>query len=72
MTISAFIRKYFELNQDEPMTELTADTERAIEWMQSLEKKEFVGTQSHDFLSIYDNIRKIADQNNLINFTFGV
>lgn len=57
----AFIRKYFELNQDEPMTELTADTERAIEWMQSLEKKEFVGTQSR-FLSIYDNMRKIADQ----------
>lgn len=57
----AFIRKYFELNQDEPMTELTADTERAIEWMQSLEKKEFVGTQSR-FLSIYENMRKIADQ----------
>ncbi len=33
-----FIRKYFELNQDEPMTELTADTERALEWVQSLEK----------------------------------
>lgn len=56
-----FIRKYFELNQDEPMTELTADTERALEWMQSLEKKEFVGTQSR-FLSIYENMRCIADQ----------
>lgn len=56
-----FIRKYFELNQDEPMTELTADTERALEWIQSLEKKEFVGTQSR-FLSIYESMKQIADQ----------
>src|ERR1700722_11034739 len=56
-----FIRKYFELNQDEPMTELTADTERALEWMQNLEKREFVGTQSR-FLSIYENMKRIADQ----------
>ncbi|MCW5588332.1 MAG: DUF3375 family protein [Legionellales bacterium] len=56
-----FIRKYFELNQDEPVTELTADTERALEWMRNLEKKEFVGTQSR-FLSIYENMKQIADQ----------
>lgn len=56
-----FIRKYFELNQDEPMTELTADTERALEWIQSLEKREFVGTQSR-FLSIYESMKRIADQ----------
>jgi hypothetical protein len=56
-----FIRKYFELNQDEPMTELTADTERALEWMQNLEKREFVGTQSR-FLSIYESMKRIADQ----------
>lgn len=56
-----FIRKYFELNQDEAMTELTADTERALEWIQNLEKREFVGTQSR-FLSIYENMKRIADQ----------
>ena len=56
-----FIRKYFELNQDEPMTELTADTERALEWIQNLEKREFVGTQSR-FLSIYESMKRIADQ----------
>lgn len=56
-----FIRKYFELNQDEPITELTADTERALEWILSLEKREFVGTQSR-FLSIYENMKRIADQ----------
>ena len=56
-----FIRKYFELNQDELMTELTADTERALEWMQNLEKREFVGTQSR-FLSIYESMKRIADQ----------
>jgi len=56
-----FIRKYFELNQDEPMTELTADTERALEWVQNLEKREFISTQSR-FLSIYENMKRIADQ----------
>ncbi len=56
-----FIRKYFELNQDEPTTELTADTERALDWIQSLEKREFVGTQSR-FLAIYDSMKQIADQ----------
>lgn len=56
-----FIRKYFELNQDEPMTELTADTERALEWMQNLEKREFVGTQSR-FLSIYESMKQLANQ----------
>lgn len=56
-----FIRKYFELNQDEPLTELTADTERALEWIQNLEKREFVGTQSR-FLSIYESMKRIADQ----------
>lgn len=56
-----FIRKYFELNHDEPTTELTADTERALEWVQSLEKREFVGTQSR-FLAIYDSMKQIADQ----------
>ncbi len=56
-----FLRKYFELNQDEPMTELTADTGRALEWIQNLEKREFVGTQSR-FLSIYESMKRIADQ----------
>lgn len=56
-----FIRKYFELNQDEPMTELTADTERALEWIRNLEKREFVGAQSR-FLSIYESMKRIADQ----------
>lgn len=56
-----FIRKYFELNQDDPTTELTSDAERALEWMQHLEKKEFIGTQSR-FLSIYENLKQIANQ----------
>ena len=43
------------------MTELTADTERALEWIQGLERREFVGTQSR-FLSIYENMKRIADQ----------
>lgn len=34
-----FLRRYYEKDQDEPITELTFDTERALEWMWSLEKK---------------------------------
>lgn len=56
-----FIRKYFELNQDDPTTELSSDAERALEWIQHLEKKEFIGTESR-FLSIYENLKQIANQ----------
>ncbi len=58
---NGFLRKYFEINQDEPITELTYDTERVIEWVHGLEKKAFVGTQSR-FLSIFEDMRRIADQ----------
>lgn len=56
-----FLRKYYELNQDEPITELTADAERALEWLYSLEKREFVGTGSR-FFSIFENMKRIVEQ----------
>ncbi len=56
-----FLRKYYEMNHDEPMTELTYDAERALEWLHGLEKREFVGTQSR-FLSIFENMKRIVDQ----------
>lgn len=56
-----FLRRYYEKDQDEPITELTFDTERALEWMWSLEKKEFVGTQSR-FSAIFENIKNIVQK----------
>ncbi len=56
-----FLRRYYEKDQDEPITELTFDTERALEWMWTLEKKEFVGTQSR-FGAIFEGMRSIVQK----------
>lgn len=54
-----YVRKYYEADGDEPVTELTYETEQALEWIQSLEKREFVGAESR-FLSIFDNLSSLA------------
>ncbi len=58
-----FLRKYYEIESDEPVTELTYDTERSLEWMWSLEAKEFIGTQSR-FLTIFENMERLASNAN--------
>jgi len=55
-----FIRRYYELSSDDPVTELTYDAEIAIDWVEDLEKKEFVGTQSR-LLSIFDHLESLAE-----------
>lgn len=52
-----FIRKYFELNQDEPMTELTACT-----GMDSQFGKKRVCWNTISFFSIYENMKRIVNQ----------
>ncbi len=42
---NAYLRKYHG-NEDEPLYELTTYTQKALEFIQSLEKKEFVGSRS--------------------------
>lgn len=56
-----FIRKYFDYESDTPIVELTYDTERALEWTENLEKKEFVGTHSR-FSIIFENLQTIASE----------
>ncbi|ETX01199.1 MAG: hypothetical protein ETSY1_08330 [Candidatus Entotheonella factor] len=54
-----FLRKYFAVGQDDPVYELTSHTERAIEWMISLHKTDFIGTESR-FLRILDLLKEIV------------
>lgn len=56
-----FLRRYYEVGRDEPVVELTYDCERALEWMETLEAREFVGTESR-FLAIFEKLREIADK----------
>ncbi len=54
-----FLRKYFATGQDDPVYELTSHAERAIEWVMSLHKPEFIGTESR-FLRILDLLKEIV------------
>ncbi|HFS82369.1 MAG TPA: DUF3375 family protein, partial [Epsilonproteobacteria bacterium] len=42
---SGFLRKYYA-DADEPVYELTPQSQKALEWIESLEKREFVGSRS--------------------------
>ncbi|MEM6699138.1 MAG: DUF3375 family protein, partial [Bacteroidota bacterium] len=54
-----YLRRYPD-EQGEPMTELTTSTEKAFQWIESLQKREFVGTESR-FLNIYGQLRDLID-----------
>ncbi len=58
-----FLRKFYALDCDEPVFELTYETERVLEWLLSLEKKGFVGTESR-FLWIIESLRNLAHETN--------
>lgn len=42
----AWLRKFYTENQDDPIFDLTPSTEDAVRWVQSLQGREFVATQS--------------------------
>lgn len=54
-----FLKRYPD-DQGEPIVELTTHTEKAIQWMGNLQKREFVGTESR-FLDIYRQLRELMD-----------
>jgi hypothetical protein len=56
-----FLRRFYDHESDTPIVELSYDTERALEWVESLEKREFVGTHSRFFM-IFENLRTIVEQ----------
>lgn len=55
----SFLRKYYTSNSDESFFELTPATEKALEWVKDLDKKEFVGTESR-LLKIFDILKEIV------------
>jgi len=54
-----FLKRYPD-DQGEPIVELTTHTEKAFQWMENLQKREFVGTESR-FLNIYRQLRELID-----------
>ncbi|MHB1757243.1 MAG: DUF3375 domain-containing protein [Leptospirillum sp.] len=55
-----WLRKYYPLESDEPHLDLTPATEKAIEWVLSLEQRQFVGTESR-LLTIFELLHQITD-----------
>ncbi|HEY9766836.1 MAG TPA: DUF3375 domain-containing protein, partial [Chroococcales cyanobacterium] len=56
---SAYLRKYYPDLGDEPEYDLTPASEKAIDWLRSLEQKQFVGTESR-LLMVIQLLREIA------------
>ena len=57
----AFLRKYYEAGSDDPVYELTPDSERAIQWLEDLDKAAFIGTESR-FLQIVGLLDEIVQE----------
>lgn len=55
-----WLRKYYPPGQDEAHFDLTSATEMAIEWLNSLGKREFIGTESR-LMTVFDLLRQIID-----------
>jgi len=55
---NAFLRKYYADKSDEPEFDLTPASEKAIEWLRSLEQKQFIGTESR-LLTVFELLEGI-------------
>jgi hypothetical protein len=56
----AWLRRYYAADRDEPWFDLTPATEKAIAWLQSLEARQFVGTESR-LMMVFELLRQIAE-----------
>ncbi len=54
-----FLRKYYTDLDDEPEFDLMPTTEKAIEWLKSLEERQFIGTESR-LLTIFHLLQEIV------------
>ncbi len=59
-----WLRKYYVPANDEPHYDITPAAERAIVWLESLEQREFVGTESR-LLTVFALLREIAEKTQL-------
>ncbi len=56
-----FLRAYYEADSDDPVYELTPETEKVIGWLEELNKSEFVGTESR-FLRVFSLLEDISNK----------
>ncbi len=56
-----FLRHYYTARADEPELDLTPATEKAIEWLLSLEQKQFIGAESR-LLTLFQILRSIIHE----------
>jgi hypothetical protein len=57
-----FLRTWYEPNNDEPLFELTPATEKAVEFIIDLNKKDFVATESR-LLNVFNILKDMAYKN---------
>ena len=57
----AFLRKYYPPHEDEAEYDLSAATEKALGWLNSLREKQFVGTESR-LLTIFELLRNLVHE----------
>lgn len=57
---NGWLRKFYQSGSDQAHYELTAATEKAIEWLSNLDKRQFVGTESR-LLAIFDLLRQVVE-----------
>ena len=55
---NGFLRKYYAENSDEAEFDLTPASEKSIEWLRSLEQKQFIGTESR-LLTVFELLETI-------------
>jgi flagellar motility protein MotE (MotC chaperone) len=56
----AWLRKYYPANSDEPHYDITPGTEKAIDWLASLEQRTFVGTESR-LMTVFELLHQLAE-----------
>lgn len=62
-TEHGWLRRYYPPNSDEPCYDMTAAAGKAVEWLTSLEKQEFIGIESR-LNTVLALLREIAEKTN--------
>ncbi len=55
-----WLRKFYPVDSDEPYFDLTPATEKAIRWLETLDQRSFVGTESR-LMTIFDLLRQMVE-----------
>jgi len=55
-----WLRKYYRDGTDEPAFDITSATEQALDWLSSLNRKPFIGTESR-LVTLVELLRQLAD-----------